>query len=468
MAVFLTTDAIPFSAGVIEATGGRRAALDRWFQELLRDILDSFPEVRGIILRIGESDGTDVRDPLRSRLHLKNSKRTHRFLRDLLPLFETRQRLLIFRTWTVGAHRIGDLIWHRRTIEDTLGGLNSPALIVSMKHGESDFFRYLPLNRAFFRIAQPKIIEIQARREYEGAGEFPSFIGWDCERMARELAGVRNLVGMSVWCQTGGWHAFRRLAFLENGQQDIWIRLNVHASIQILQHGASVEQVVKEVVGMERAAAALELLRHTETVVRELYYIEDFARQKLFFRRVRIPPLLHVYWDCLFINHAVRKILTHFVDDPERAVRGGEAALDLFPKMLALASEAALPVDDIEFMRDTLRLIALARRYYFLPFDPELPALIEAAKHAYKLRWPRSDRQRYRIKTSFVPFHVKRRTLAWAAALLLRRRRGYRIIDRLFTLGLLGLLYRLLRPAAARSLPKFLRKSAMGIETLFK
>ena len=93
---------------------------------------------------------------------------------------------------------------------------------------------------------------------------------------------------------------------------------------------------------------------------------------------------------------------------------------------------------------------------------------IEAAKQAYKARWPRSQRQRYRIKTSFEPFRVKRRTLAWVAALLLRKRRGYRIIDRLFTLGLLGILYRLLRPAAKRSLPKFLRKSAMGIDSLFK
>jgi len=268
LAVFLTTDAIPCSAGVLEATRGSRAALDQWFREILSDMLDSFPEVRGIILRIGESDGTDVCDPLRSRLHLKNSNQTHRFLRDLLPLFESRQRLLVFRTWTVGAHRIGDLIWHRRTIEDTLGGLNSPALIVSMKHGESDFFRYLPLNRAFFRIAQPKIIEIQARREYEGADEFPSFIGWDCERMARELAGAEDLVGVSVWCQTGGWHGFRRLAFLEDGRRDIWIRLNVWAAIGILCDGASVEQVVKEEAGQEHADAMLELLRHSETVVR--------------------------------------------------------------------------------------------------------------------------------------------------------------------------------------------------------
>ena len=468
MAVFLTTDAIPCSAGLLAATGGRRAALDQWFRELVANILDAFPEVRGIILRIGESDGTDVCDPLRSRLHLKNSKQTRRFLRDLLPVFETRHRLLVFRTWTVGAHRIGDLIWHRRTLEDTLGGLDSPALLVSMKHGESDFFRYLPLNRAFFRVAQPKIIEIQARREYEGAGEFPSFIGWDCERLARELAGVSNLVGISVWCQTGGWHGFRRLAFLEDPQRDLWIRLNIQAAGRILGDGATVEQVVSEIAGPEHADALLELLRHSETAVRDLYYIEEFARRKLFFRRVRIPPLLHVYWDCLFINHALGKILRHFVDDPERAIRDGQAALDLFPRMLVLAGEAGLPGEDIEFMRDTFRLIALARRYYFLPFDPALPPLIEAAKRAYKLRWPRSQRQRYRIKTSFEPLRISRRTLGWAAAVLLRKRRGYRIIDRLFTLGLLGLLYRLLRPAATRTLPKFLRESAMGIDTLFK
>jgi hypothetical protein len=468
LAVFLTTDAIPLSAGVLAASGGRRGVLDNWFHEILTDVLDLLPEVRGIIVRIGESDGHDVRDPLRSRLHLRNSRQTNRFLRDLLPLVESRGRLLIFRTWTVGAHRIGDLIWHRRTLKDTLHGLDSPAFVVSMKHGESDFFRYLPLNRAFFRVRQAKILEVQARREYEGAGEFPSFIGWDCEHIARELAGVQNLIGISVWCQTGGWHAFRRLAFLEDNQRDIWLRLNTLAAIRILNDGATVEQVVVEMTGPGRAVPALELLRHAETAVRMLYYIEEFARLKLFFRRVRIPPLLHVYWDCLFINPAVRRILGHFVKDSENAVRGGEAALALFPHMLGLAREAGWPVEDIEFMRDTLRLIALARRYYFLPWDPELLIAIGEAKQAYKQRWPRPGRQRYRIKTSLAPFHAKRRLLRWSVALLLRKRRGYRIIDRLFTLDLLGMLYLLFRPAARRSLPKYLRKSAMGIDAVLR
>ena len=110
--------------------------------------------------------------------------------------------------------------------------------------------------------------------------------------------------------------------------------LPLSAGVRILNDGATVEQVVAEVTGPGRAVPALELLRHAETAVRELYYIEEFARLKLFFRRVRIPPLLHVYWDCLFINPAVRRILVHFVKDPETAVRGGEAALGLFPHML--------------------------------------------------------------------------------------------------------------------------------------
>jgi hypothetical protein len=59
------------------------------------------------------------------------------------------------------------------------------------------------LNKAFFHVKQAKIIELQARREYEGAGEFPSYIGADCEHFARELEGAENMVGMSIWCQTG-------------------------------------------------------------------------------------------------------------------------------------------------------------------------------------------------------------------------------------------------------------------------
>jgi hypothetical protein len=466
--VYLTTDVLPLTPALALALGDHPAELVCYYVGLVRGILNDFPQLAGLILRVGESDGNDVTDPIRTRLHLRNAGEANRLLRALLPEFEKRGKDLIFRTWTVGAHRIGDLIWHRGTLEKTLDGIHSPNLIVSMKHGESDFFRFLPLNRSFFRVEQRKLLELQARREYEGAGEYPSFIGWDCERFAKDLARVENMAGISVWCQTGGWHRFHRRVFLEQDGRDLWIRLNAAAAIAVFKYRRAPATALDSAFGSERAPAALELLVHADTVIREIYYIGEFARQKLFFRRVRVPPLLHVYWDSLFINHGVRKIMGQFVTDPQEAVAAGERAGLLFPRMIVLAREAELPVEDIEHMRDFFGLILLARRYYFLPFDEALVGQIREAKTAYKLNWPKDGRARYRIKVSFEPFPLKRRTLSLASRLLLRRKRGYRWVDRVFILYLAGFAYRLLRRRDPGNMPKFLRKSAMGVDTLFK
>ncbi len=466
--IYLTTDVLPMTPAVSAGIGDDNRDLESYYRQLVCTVLDDFPQLAGLILRIGESDGNDVEDPIRTQLHLRSAKETNRLLRDLLPEFDKRGKQLILRTWTVGAHRIGDLIWHEGTLDETLKGVDSPNFIVSMKHGESDFFRYLPLNRAFFRLPQKKIIEMQARREYEGAGEYPSFIGRDCERFARELSNAENMVGLSVWCQTGGWHRFHRMAFLEPDNRDVWIHLNTAVAIGIFKDGKSVESIIEEFAGHDKAPALLELLRHSDTVILELLYIEEFARQKLFFRRVRVPPMLHMYWDSIFINHGVRKIVSHFITDPERALRAGEAAAGLFPRMIDLAREADLPSDDIEHMRDAFGLILLARRYYFLPFDDSLAEEIRIAKKLYKKRWPKEIRQRYRVKVSFEPFKLKRRTIAWLVGLTVRKKRGYRLLDHFFTLSLLGFAYRIFRARAPQSMPKFMSKSAMGVDVLFK
>src|SRR5690606_37781947 len=133
---------------IAAALGNDAVGWETFYRELVADVLESFPQLDGLIMRIGESDGNDVKDPIRTRLHLRDAVETNRFLKSLLPVFETRGKTLILRTWTVGAHKIGDLIWHRDTLAATLDGIGSPSFIVSMKHGESDFFRYLPLNRA--------------------------------------------------------------------------------------------------------------------------------------------------------------------------------------------------------------------------------------------------------------------------------------------------------------------------------
>lgn len=465
--VYLTADYLVTSPAIDTLVGEDQEKCRKWFAAQVAACLDQFPEIAGVVLRIGESDGRDVKDRLRSRLVLRDAKGTNRLLRTLLPAFEARGKRLIFRTWTVGAHLIGDLIWNRGRLAAALEGIRSPAFVLSMKHGESDFFRYLPVNRQFFRVEVPCIVEFQARREYEGAGEYPAFIGWEIERLRAELAGAATLVGFSVWCQTGGWHAFRRRAFLE--PEAIWIDLNTATIARMMLGGQSVADAIGAFFGEPGKAEAIELLRLADRLVLDALYLPEFARKKLFFRRVRIPPLIHVYWDSIFINAAVRQILGHFTADPEEAIRSGEAALDHFAAMENLASALGLPVEDIRFMRDSFHLMALARRHALLPRDPELETTILGAKAAYKVAWPRSRRQRYRVRISFGPERLNRRLLGWLSGLLIRKRRGYRpLLDQVFTLRILSWCVLFIHARHRKAVPKFLRKSAMGLDTVFR
>ena len=62
--IYLTADFVTTSAAVDGRLGDRAGAAIAWFGEVAAACLDEFPEVEGIILRIGD-DGQDVKDPLR-------------------------------------------------------------------------------------------------------------------------------------------------------------------------------------------------------------------------------------------------------------------------------------------------------------------------------------------------------------------------------------------------------------------
>lgn len=467
--VFLTMDVMTLTPALKSRLHAEGCGHVRFLAELLDSFLTGLTQVAGVIVRIGEADGKGVRDEFRSELTVKTPAEARTLLETLLPVFQRHQRILVFRTWTVGAYAIGDLMWHRGTFERVFDGLECDSLVVSMKYGESDFFRYLPLNKNFFRTRVKKIVELQTRREYEGCGEYPSFIGWEYERYARELRQAPDVIGCMVWCQTGGWVPFRRLAFLQ--PEALWIDLNTFVTLQVMR-GGLVEGAVRAFAaerGLPDADALLELLRLSDEVVRELLYVEEFARQKLFFRRVRIPPQLQVYWGNIFINHSIKKLLKHFVKDPENALRAAARCLDRLDRMLVLAPQAGVPAEDVQFMRDTFRLLALAREYYLTRFTPELEARLREAKREYKSKWPkRGLHARYRVKMDFKPFWMKRRYLGWVLELVLRRRRGYRIIDRLLTLHLLSMIYRLVARKRPHWIPGFAKESAMGVDVVFR
>ncbi|MCB1277677.1 hypothetical protein [Prosthecobacter sp.] len=468
--VHLTMDVMTVTPELRRRMSESKREVNDYLAELLDGFFSSFPQVAGIIVRIGEADGKGVHDEFRSELVIRKPAQARRLLLDLLPVCEKHARRLIFRTWTVGAYRIGDLMWHRGTFTSVFEGLQSKALVISMKYGESDFFRYLPLNSNFFRTDVAKIVELQTRREYEGCGEYPSFTGWEYERYAHELKHAKNVVGCMVWCQTGGWVPFRRIALID--PEAIWIDLNTFVTLRIMKDGMPVEEAVRAFVkerALGDAEALIELLRYSDEVIHELLYVQEFAQQKLFFRRVRIPPLLQVYWGNIFINHSVKKLLRYFVREPEAALHSAARCMSRLEQMITLAPRAGVPVADLQYMHDTFHLLALAREYCFTEFTPEMETRLREAKRAYKAKYPkRGLRARYRIKMGFKPFWVQRRYLGWAVELFMRRRRGYRIIDRLLILHVLSMIYRVIALRKPHWIPGFAKESAMGVDVVFR
>ncbi len=464
--IYLTMDLLTLTPALQKKLGNSEKKRNEFIVELLNRFFEDFPQVAGVVLRIGESDGLDVKDEFRSQLVLKNPAMVNRCLKSILPVFEKHKRRCIFRTWTVGAHEVGDLIWHEATLEKTVSGIDSPAFVLSMKYGESDFFRYMSLNRNFFLTDIPKIVELQTRREFEGCGEFPSFIGDDYEQFSIELREAPNVVGMSVWCQTGGLTPFRRLAFIE--ENAIWTEINTFVALRLFKHGELAAEALSHLPGISNYAAMIELLRLSEEVVIELLYLPDFARSKLFFRRVRIPPLIGVYWHNLFISHSIKKLASHFVEDGEACIRSGYAAMAKIRRMRTLALQCNLPEEDIEFMEYTFGIIALSREYLFRPLDDEIKERLEYVKAAYKKKYPRGNRYRYAVKMDFSPFKFNKRIMGMFFTYMTKKQPGYRLIDKIVGLRLLSIAHVFLKRSRPRLVPKFSRKSAMGIDAIFK
>lgn len=465
--VLVTSDVFSLHPALSAATGEKLASVTSWLATRLDALFEMLPAISGIIFRIGENDAIGTKGDFLSRLLIRTPAQANRFLRELVPVFEKYNRTLFFRTWTVGAYSVGDLIWHRRTFARVFRGIQSDHLIVSLKYGESDFFRYLPVNGHFFRAGVRTLVEFQARREYEGFGEYPSFVGWEYERVLKELDDVPGLAGASVWCQTGGWGKFRRLTWGENSS--IWVELNTAVTADLCR-GETCETAIRRfcearlpAVEPERLIAFLTL---SDDVIRELLYVREFATRKLFFRRLRVPPLIFPYWDRLMMSPAVRRVFRNMVENHVLCIQEGYTALRKLDTMRRLARAAGIPDQGLDFQYDTFAIMALLREYIFAdPADePVLIARLKAQRQAYRQTW----KPRYAVKFNFAPPRRHLVRFAWIRRLLLREQRGYRLFDSVITLRLLALIYPLLGRWRQRLVPKFARKQAMGIDSLFK
>ena len=462
--VYLTTDVMFFNETLAQIIGRSREKVNQWLKESLRELLNDFPTIAGIITRFGESDGVDVRGDFHSELWLRKASDARQMLQALLPVFENAERLLIFRTWSVGANPIGDLAFSSDRYQQVFGQINSPSLVVSLKYGETDFFRYLRVNPLFFESDHKKIVEFQARREYEGFGAYPSFIGWDAEQHLRELQAATNLVGMSVWAQTGGWGKRRQLTFIRDSS--VWVELNAYALAR-LWRGVDCEQIIRDFAAAKLPQAdarmLVEFLRHSDIVIKDLLYVRELAQRRLYFRRLRLPPQIFVFWDRILIDPMIKKVLRSLVRDRQAALDQGRKAMSQLEKMIEIAHKHHLPAEGLKLQLATFQIISLAREYYFGD-DPTTLDRITALRDEYEQSFDES----YSVTINHAGRPVDRLPIGWILPLMIRKRRRYRILDHVVTIRMLGALYPIAKKFRHRLGPKFAQEQAMGLEVLLK
>ncbi|MDG4809426.1 hypothetical protein O7634_21985 [Micromonospora sp. WMMD1120] len=212
--VFLLTDMLavspPLEDYLTRTVGGLDTSDPRlWavYQAGLAELFESMPFVDGLMVRVGEGGavyagaGWDYS----SKLAVTTEASVRAMLRALLDTAGPAGKEIIFRTWTVGVGAVGDLHTNPLSYAQVLGGLDDRHLIVSTKYTLGDFYSHLPLNTTLLGGGHRRIVEFQARREFEAFGSLPNDLGPLHRQALRAfLAANPNVEGVWNWTQDGG------------------------------------------------------------------------------------------------------------------------------------------------------------------------------------------------------------------------------------------------------------------------
>jgi hypothetical protein len=332
--------------------------------------------------------------------------------------------------------------------------------------------KYLTLNPLFFNSPHKKIIELQTRREWEGMGTYPSFVGWDYGNYLQELKTNQTVIGLHVWCQTGGWakKAWSNVTYLDNSS--FWNELNTYVTIKMYRDHISPEAAITSfcrVYGISNVAEFTRLLKLSDSAIKQGLYISQLARQRRYFRRSRVPTLLWLTWDRILLQPIAIALVRALVADPAAAVQEARTAVKSSKEMLDIARTLKLPssvIDSLEFQHATFRIFVELKTYILglgLNSKSSL-ALLQEQIDSYTAHYP----QHYTIPTLTKIKATSRSTRQTQRSLklLLRKTSTYRKRERVLLAT--SPIQRQLVRYYMRFTKSHLNEQSMGIDVLFK
>ena len=244
----------------LEKTFGdpRDPQTDKFLRAMIRQIFERFPDLNGLVVRIGE---TYLQDAPFHQGHILDKTSAEKTIVPLMNLLREevcvqRNKRLVFRSWLSFDTNLKTYLAVSDAVEP------HPNLILGVKHCEGDFHRGNPFSKVLGQGRHPQLIEVQCAREYEGKGAYPNYIahgvieGFEEHRNTMpdwKLKSIRELTekhpelfaGVWTWTRGGGWLG----PFIKN---ELWCDLNAWVMAQWAKDTTKPEESVFNRYATER------------------------------------------------------------------------------------------------------------------------------------------------------------------------------------------------------------------------
>ncbi len=342
------------------------------YEKAAEEAFEKFPHVDGIIIRIGEA-GSIYNKPgwdYTSELYVRTEEAVKLMLEAFLEAAEKYDKRIIFRTWSVGMGSIGDMHTNPETYEEVLGEIESDHLIVSTKYCSGDFYSWLPFNPTLYQGSHRRIVEFQAKREFEGFGSFPNFIAPLYQSALQSfIEKNQKLEGVWVWTQYGGPQRAGPMITYPFYGFNVINDVNVYAISKLMENPyVNLDQVTSRWIGNYFGTDSLlvanltKVLNDSYEVMKKGLYISEFARYDVRTLGLEPPPMLWIFeWDILGASSAVFSNIYHITRDNFQSVI--EEGFEAVKGAIALKDLLLEVHDHVEFNQDKYDLLLASVDY---------------------------------------------------------------------------------------------------------
>ena len=292
--------------------------------EAIRDVIESFPQIRGLVFRYGEtfeSTNSAVKriDLLRCECIDCSSMDGLSRRRKVVELLESvvcreMGKRCILRLWDLSEEGVhANRLLQSKVLKKWAG---DPRFFVSVKHTITDYWRHQPWNPSILEEGPARLIEFQCEREYEFIGMVPNWLGpeWsqgpiECgERGRTGIANVRPKDWAGSWIIPigGGWSN-------RHASSELWADMNLYTILALTANPErDAEEILSEWISENNLPEeSINLLKKSSELILRLRYLDVWR----VIANQRWMPSENWFRDDNFVPGACAKIANTVVEE---------------------------------------------------------------------------------------------------------------------------------------------------------